>query len=104
VPDLAVHVTKGKKELGVWRVRIDGGAVTAEAAGPDVDEGADLVVTHPVDDLRAGADGSLTIDESFMRGSTKVVGSMGTFMDLLPVLRGEAWQAVARELAEATAS
>ena len=59
----------------------------AEQVPGDQEEGADLVVQLSAADAAAVGSGSLLLDEGFMQGRVKVVGSMRTFMELLPLLR-----------------
>ena len=92
---------EGKKAERSWRFVVRDGQVVESADGSAPD--ADLVVTQPWDDALADLDGTAPIDESFMRGSTKVVGSAGTFMDLLPVLRSPEWRAACDAVAARTA-
>ena len=100
VPDGPTRVTvvvtggpAGRKAERRWRFAVAEGAVVEAADGAFADDEADLVVTQPWDDAVAALDGSVPIDEAFMRGTTKVVGSTGVFMDLLPVLRSDEWRA-----------
>lgn len=98
MPEIAVVVTGAPG--GERRARF---AVDPEAdALPPVDAAdgePDLLVTMTHADAVAAGAGEYGVDVAFMRGSAKVVGSMGTFMDLLPVLHGEQWRAACRELA-----
>jgi len=81
----------GRKAERRWRFTVDDGRVEAAESGFDEGE-ADLVVTQPWDDAVAAVDGSVPLDEAFMRGTTKIVGSTGVLMDLLPVLRSAGWR------------
>lgn len=85
-------------------VRIDGGRVVHVAPGPVPEEDAELVLTVPVADAAAAARGEYGLDVAFMRGSAKLVGSSGTFMDLLEVLGSDEWRAACGELAAAPSS
>ena len=53
----------------------------------DNQEAADLVVSLSKADAAAVGTGALLLDEGFMQGRVKIVGSMGTVMELLPLLR-----------------
>ena len=71
------------------------GALAESVAGEEL-EGADLVVHLSAADAEAIGSGVLTLDEGFMMGRIKIEGSMGLVMDLIPLLRTEAYgQAVA---------
>jgi putative sterol carrier protein len=59
----------------------------AESVPGEALEGADLVVHLSKADAAAIGAGDLTLDEGFMQGRVKIEGSMGTVMDLLPLLR-----------------
>ena len=89
MPDAVVTlvVTGGpegrKAERSAQFVVRDGTVAAAGAEGE-----ADLVITQPWDDVMD----SVPLDEAFMRGTSKVVGSTGLLMDLLPVLRSESWR------------
>ena len=62
-----------------------------------------LAVAQPWDDALAALQGTVTLDESVHRaGSTKVVGSIGLFMGLLPVLRSDEWRAAWESVAART--
>jgi hypothetical protein len=79
------------------------GRLEAAAAGAAPDGDADLYVTQQWDDALATLRGDTTLDVGFMRGSTKVVGSTGLLMDLLPVLRSDEWRAALVDVASRTA-
>ena len=89
MPDAVVTlvVTGGpegrKAERSAQFVVGDGTVAAASADGE-----ADLVITQPWDDVVA----SVPLDEAFMRGTSKVVGSTGLLMDLLPVFRSDEWR------------
>ena len=84
---------EGRKAERRWRFAVAGGEVVEAAEGAFPEGEADLVVTQPWDDAIAAVDGTVPLDEAFMRGTTKVVGSTGVLMDLLPVLRSDGWRA-----------
>lgn len=87
-----------------WRLTVDGDRVGEVREGPVAEGDTDLLFTLAPEDAPALADGSLTLDEAFMRGRTKMVGSIGTFMAVLPVLAGDGWRDACRDLlAPATA-
>lgn len=67
--------------------------VLAETVPGEQLEGADLVVTLGASEATAIGAGELLLDEGFMMGKVKIEGSMGTVMDLLPVLRSPAYAA-----------
>jgi hypothetical protein len=99
VPDGTTKVTvvvtggpEGRKAERRWRFAVRDGAVVEAAEGAFADDEAHLVITQPWDDAVAAIDGSVPLDEAFMRGTTKVVGSTGILMDLLPVLRSDQWR------------
>ena len=94
---------EGRKAERRWRFAVAGGEVVEVAEGEFPDGEADLVVTQPWEDALAAFDGSASIDVSFMRGSTKIVGSSGLLMDLLPVLRSEEWRSACQTVAVPTA-
>ena len=79
---------EGRKAERRCGFTVEDGRVADADAFTDVE--ADLVITQPFDDAVAAADGSTPLDEAFMRGTTKVVGSTGLLMDLLPELRSVA--------------
>jgi hypothetical protein len=92
----------GPKAERAWRVELVDGRVASAAVGAAPEGEAVLAVAQPWDDALATLRGILTLDETFMRGSTKVVGSTGRFMDLLPVLRSEEWRAACEAVAART--
>lgn len=98
MPEIAVVVTGAPGGERSARFAVD---AEGEALRPvDASDGEpDLLLTLPHADAVAAGAGDYGVDVAFMRGSAKVVGSMGTFMDLLPVLQGEQWRAACRELA-----
>ena len=71
---------------------ITDGALVEQVPGDDQDA-ADLVLTMKGADAAAIGSGELRLDEGFMQGRVKIVGSMGTVMDLLEVLRSEPYLA-----------
>lgn len=85
------------------RVEIEAGCVVSVTPGPVPEGEADLVLTVPVGDAEAVGRGEQGIDVAFMRGSAKLVGSSGTFMDLLGVFDADEWRAACRDLAAAPA-
>lgn len=92
----------GRKAERPWHFElVDGRVVTAGPGAATVEGERVLALTLPWDDAVAALRGEVPVDEAFMRGSTKVVGSMGVFMDLLPVLRSDEWQAACAPLAGA---
>jgi hypothetical protein len=94
---------EGRKAERAWRFVLRDGKVVEAAAGGAPEGDADLVVTQPWDEALATLDGTVPLDESFMRGTTKVVGSTGLFMDLLPVLRSDEWRSACGSVAARTA-
>jgi hypothetical protein len=85
---------EGRKAERAARLVVRDGRV-AEVTPAPTGEGegeADLVITQPWDDAQAAADGTVPLDEAFMRGTSKVVGSTGLLMDLLPVVRSDEWR------------
>lgn len=102
VTTVVVGGPAGKKAETAYRCAFVDGRIASASAGDD-GATADLVVSEPWDEAVAALQGGPTIDVSFMRGRTKVVGSMGTFMDLLPVWRSDAWRAARSDLAARTA-
>lgn len=72
---------------------VSGDAVVEQIAGDD-QEAADLVVTLSKADAAAVGSGELKLDAGFMQGRVKIVGSMGTVMTLLPLLRSPEYGAV----------
>ena len=90
---------EGRKAERRWRFAVQRGEVVEAGEGAFAEDEAHLVVTQPWDDAVAAIDGSVPIDEAFMRGTTKVVGSTGVFMDLLPVLRSDQWRAACAPVA-----
>jgi putative sterol carrier protein len=58
-----------------------------EAVPGDEEEGADLVLQLSKADASALGTGELLLDEGFMQGRVKVVGPIGVFMALVPLLR-----------------
>ena len=100
MPDGTTKVTvvvtggpEGRKAERHWRFAVAGGEVVEADEGAFAEGEADLVVTQPWEDAVAAVDGAVPVDEAFMRGTTKVVGSTGVLMDLLPVLRSDEWRA-----------
>jgi hypothetical protein len=93
----------GPKAERAWRFELRDGRVASAAVGAAPEGEADLAVTQPWDDALGALRGTLPIDESFMRGNTKFVGSTGRFMDLLPVLRSDEWRAACESVAARTA-
>jgi hypothetical protein len=97
VPDAVVTLVvtggpEGRKAERSAQVVVRDGRV-AEVTPGDAPEGeADLVITQPWDDVHAAIDGSVPLDEAFMRGTSKVVGSTGLLMDLLAVVRSDEWR------------
>jgi len=90
----------GRKAERPWHFELVDGRVVATAPGPAADDGDRLlVVTQPWDDAVAALRGDVPVDEAFMRGTTKVVGSVGVLLDLLPVLRSGEWRAACAPLA-----
>lgn len=81
------------------RCEVVDGRLAGVEPGPVREGDADLLVTLPAADAAAAGTGEYGVDVAFMRGSAKVVGSMGTFMDLLPVFAGDEWRAACAELA-----
>jgi len=96
-------VTGGPVKERAYRWTVSDGRVVAAEPGGAAEGAVDIVVNQPYDDAVADLSGEYGIDVAFMRGSTKVVGRMGTFMDLLPVLRSPEWDAARRQLRERTA-
>lgn len=92
---------EGKKAERAWCLTLADGQVTSVSTGADGD--ADVVLTQPWDDAVAVLRGDDAVDEAFMRGSTKLVGNVATFMDLLPVLRSAEWRAACDAVAARTA-
>lgn len=101
---VSVVVTGGpggaKAERG-WRFDVVDGVVTSASLGAAPEGSAELAVLAPWDDAVAAFCGGDGLDEWFMRGSTKVVGSIARLMDLLPVLRSAEWRSACEGLAAA---
>ena len=83
-------------------VEVLDGAVVSTSLGAD--DTADLTLAERHDDAEKVAAGELGLDEAFMRGRAKLTGSMGTFMALLPVFRGDAYRAAEAAALGGTAS
>lgn len=91
---VAVVVTGGpggRRAERPWRFVLRDGRVESAEAGPTAEGEADLVLTQPWDDAVALLRATDALDEAFMRGTTKIAGSSGVLMRLLPVLRSEGW-------------
>jgi hypothetical protein len=80
---------------------IDPAAGTVGAPVPGEAADADLVVTVGRHDLPALAAGDVRQDVLFMQGRLKVAGSMGRYMDLIPLAGGEAYRGLLAALAGA---
>ncbi|HET7720137.1 MAG TPA: SCP2 sterol-binding domain-containing protein, partial [Acidimicrobiales bacterium] len=63
---------------------IEDGRITEAALGDDPD--ADLVLTQSFADAERLASGELDLSAAFMQGRVKVVGDIGTFLALQPLL------------------
>jgi hypothetical protein len=94
---------EGRKAEKSWRIVLRDGRVVSASAGPTPEGEADLAVIQPWEDALAALDGSASLDVSFMRGSTKIAGSSGVLMELLPVLRSQQWRAACDSVAARTA-
>lgn len=85
------HVVSGGPAGEVaYVVEVVDGEVVSATAGTDPD--ADLVLAERHDDAVRMAAGELEPDVAFMRGRAKLTGSMGTYMDLLPTLKSDAYR------------
>lgn len=91
----------GRRAERQWHYElVDGRVVSAAAGAPAPGDGERvLVLTQPWDDALADLRGDVPLDEAFMRGTTKLVGSVGVLMDLLAVLRSDEWRAARKPLA-----
>jgi hypothetical protein len=103
VSNVVVGGPEGKKAERAWRFSLVDGRLASAEPGAAPEGEADLVLTQSWDDAATALRGGPGPDVGFMRGSTKVVGSVGTFMALLPVLRSDEWRAVTSRVAERTA-
>ena len=97
MPDAVVTIVvtggpEGRKAERSGRLVVRDGRVADVAPGAAPEGEADLVITQPWDDAHAAVDGTVPLDEAFMRGTSKVVGSIGLLMDLLPVVRSDEWR------------
>ena len=97
MPDAVVTLVvtggpEGRKAERSARVVVRDGRVAEVAPGASAEGEADLVITQPWDDAHAAIDGTVPLDEAFMRGTSKVVGPTGLLMDLLPVVRSDGWR------------
>jgi len=92
----------GRKAERSWRWSLRDGRIESAAPSAAPEGEADLVVSQPWDDAVAALRGEAGLDVGFMRGSTKIVGSTGVFMTLLPVLRSDEWRAACETVAART--
>jgi hypothetical protein len=92
----------GKKAETSFVLTFADGRLRSAAAGAVPDGEPDLVVSRPWDDLLADLRGESPLDEAFMRGQAKVVGSVGVLASLLPVLRSDEWRAALDAVAAGT--
>jgi hypothetical protein len=103
VSNVVVGGPDGRKAERAWRFSLVDGRIASAEPGPAAEGEADLVLTQTWDDAATALRGGPGADVGFMRGSTKVVGSVGTFMSLIPVLRSDEWRTVTSGIAERTA-
>jgi hypothetical protein len=66
---------------------VEDGRITAAALGDD--EAADLVLTQSHADAELLAGGELDLSAAFMQGRVKVVGDIGRFLALQPLLQSD---------------
>jgi putative sterol carrier protein len=79
---------------------VEDGRLVSATLGTD--DAADLAVTIGYADAVAVAKGELDPDAAFMQGRLKVVGSMGTVMDLIPMTSSPEHRAAQAQLAAET--
>jgi len=103
VSTVVVGGPAGARSEASYRCEFVDGRVVSAALGAAPEGQADLVVTQPYDDAVAALRGEAGLDVAFMRGRTKVAGSTGQLLSLLPVLRSDEWRAACDALVARTA-
>jgi putative sterol carrier protein len=94
------HISGGPEgEVTCHRVYEDGHLVSR---GLGRVEDPDVTLTVPWDEATAMQRGDLDPNVAFMRGTMKVVGSMGVILSLLPAVRTPGFQHLRRRMADLT--
>lgn len=95
-------VKDGRLERSWVTVIADGrpqsSVLTSEGSSPPDAEPPDFELLMSADDARRLADGSLALDVGFMQGTVKLVGDMGRFLSLLPLVHRPANRAACATL------